>query len=135
MALDLSFHPCPDLFLYIQHFFRKCQNPPKPRNSIVRQTFIVHHSAADTAAGAGDTRMDKMKHGPLGSTKPGASSDKFASILEWTWSHRSGEGRSKLHNRIPFRDGDDKLQCAEPSAFAVSFILQQPHEVLIAPIL
>lgn len=95
----------------------------------------MHHSAADTAAGAGDTRMDKMKHGPLRSAKPGASSDNFASILEWRWSHRSGEGRSKLHNRITFRDGDDKLQCAEPSAFAVSFILQQPHEVLIAPIL
>lgn len=84
-------------------------------------TFIVHHSALDTAVGAGDTRMDKMKHGRLGSSKPGGSSDNLTNVWEWRRSHRSGEGSSTLHNLIPFSGGGDKLQCAKASVFTVSF--------------
>lgn len=53
----------------------------KPRDPIVQQIFIRHHSALTTAAGAGDTRMDKRKPVPL--RKPGASSDNSANVLEW----------------------------------------------------
>lgn len=134
MALDLSFHPCPNLSLSL-HIVLPQNVPESPQAKRFNCLTNIYWAplCMGTAAGAGDTRMDKMKQGLLGSSKPGASSDNFANILEWRWSHRSREGRSKLHSWIPFIDSEEKLQCTKPSMFTVSFILQQPCEVLIAP--
>lgn len=76
MTLDLSFHSSSGMY-FSPHIvlFQNVPEAPRAKDSIVQQTFIVHHCALHTAAGDGDIRRDKMKCLPLGSSNLGTTSD------------------------------------------------------------
>ena len=123
MTLDLSFHSSSGMY-FSTHIvlFQNVPEAPWAKDSIVQQTFIVHHWALHAAAGAGDTKRDKMKCLPLGSSKLGTTSDNSAvSIGMQVATQPQRESRYKLPNLIPFNDDDDKLCCAKPSMFTISF--------------
>lgn len=92
----LSFHSSPDLS-FSQHrmLFQFVPEAPQAKDSIVQQIFIVHHCAQDTEAGARDTRMDKTKHLPLGSSKLETTSDNSAVGIGMKEPHRPREKADK----------------------------------------
>ena len=95
MTLDLSFLSSSDLAFSLHTvLFQNVLEASQAKDSIVQHTFNVHHCALHTAAGTGDTRVDKMKHLPLGSSKLRTTSDNSAvSIRMQVATENQGESR------------------------------------------
>lgn len=95
MTLDLSFLSSSDLSFSLHTvLLQNVLEVSQAEDSIVQQTCNVPHCAQHTAAGTGDTRMDKMKHLPLGSSKLRTTSDNSAvSIGTQVATENQGESR------------------------------------------
>lgn len=125
MTLNLSFLSSSDpSFSLFTVLFQNVLEASQAKDSIVQQRFNVHHCALHTTAGTGDTRVDKMKHLPLGSSKLRTTSHSSAASMGMqVATENQGESRWKLHNLIPFNNDNAKLHCANTPCSLFPFIL------------